>query len=203
VLNGFTNMTITKDLTGSIMDSLKDLAKKTICVGVPSEEDTQRDNISNAELVYIHTNGVRDNSMIREMQHDVDKMPYSQAHELYVHSNGSPLWHIPPRPIIEPAIENSKEQIALLMKDTVKVALDGGDITPALNEIGMQGENIVHSWFDNPSNNWEPNSKVTIEGSKKGKNGKKFIKGKGSDRPLVDTGRLKRSITYVIKDCDV
>lgn len=189
MLNGFTNMAITKDLTADIVDSLKDLAKKTVCVGVPSEEDSQKDNISNAELMYIHTNGIREKSMIKEMQHDVDKMPYSQAHELYVHEHGSPLWHSPPRPILEPAIENSKDQVASLMKDVAKVALNGGDISPALNEVGMQGQNIARDWFTNPSNNWAPNSKITIAR-------------KDSDKPLIDGGDLRKSITYVIKDGD-
>jgi hypothetical protein len=204
MLNGFTNMTITKDLTADIVNSLKDLAKKTVCIGVPSEEDTQRDKISNAELLYIQTNGVRDVSMRREMQHDLDNgMPYSEAHELYVHENGSPLWHVPPRPVLEPAIDNSKEQIAELMKETVNVALDGGNVTPSLNQVGMQGQNIARAWFTNPSNKWAPNSEVTIKGSKPGKDGKKFIKGKGSDNPLIDTGQLRKSITYTIKDGDV
>jgi len=187
MLSGFTNVSITKDLTSDIVNSLKDLAKKTVCVGVPSEEDTQRDNISNAELMYIHTNGIRNKSMIKEMQHDVDKMPYSQAHELYVHEHGSPLWHSPPRPILEPAIDNSKDQVAELMKDAVTVALNGGDITPALNEVGMQGQNIAREWFTNPSNNWAPNSERTIAK-------------KHSDNPLIDKGELRKSITYVIKD---
>jgi len=190
MLNGFTNVTITKDLTSDIVNSLKDLAKKTVCIGVPSEEDTQRDNISNAELMYIHTNGIRDVSMIREMQHDLDKMPYSQAHELYVHEHGSPLWHSPPRPILEPAIDNSKDQVAELMKDVAKVALKGGNITPTLNEVGLQGQNIARDWFTNPSNHWEPNTKATI-------------KKKCSERPLIDKGELRKSITYVIKDGDV
>lgn len=190
MLKGFTNVAITKDLTSDIVNSLKDLAKKTVCIGVPSEEDTQRDNISNAELMYIHTNGIREKSMIREMQHDVDKIPYSQAHELYVHEHGSPLWHSPPRPILEPAIENSKDQVAELMKDAVGVALNGEDITPALNKVGMQGQNIARGWFTNPSNKWAPNSEDTI-------------KRKSSDNPLIDKGELRKSITYVIKDGDI
>jgi len=190
MLNGFTNIAITKDLTSDIVNSIKDLAKKTVCVGVPNEEDTQRDNISNAELMYIHTNGIREKSMIKEMQHDVDKMPYSKAHELYVHEHGSPLWQSPPRPILEPAIDNSKDQVAELMKDAAMVALNGGDITPALNEVGMQGQNIAREWFTNPSNNWAPNSERTIAK-------------KGSDKPLIDKGEMRKAISFVIKDGDV
>jgi hypothetical protein len=187
MLNGFTNVVVNKDLTDDIKNSLMDLAKKTICVGIPEEENTVHDGIANAELLYIHTNGIRDVSMRRAMQHDLESMPYSKAHELYVHENGSPLWHAPPRPVLEPAIDNGKEQVAELMKDVAKVALDGGDITPALEEVGLQGQNIARAWFTNPANNWAPNSKITIAR-------------KGSDKPLIDSGEMRKAITYVVKD---
>lgn len=187
MLNGFTNVTVTKDLTEDILNSLKDLAEKTVCIGVPEDTDTQRDNISNAELLYIHTNGIRDKDMIRDMQHDLNTMPYSKAHELYVHENGSPLWHSPPRPVLEPSIDANREQIAELMKTAAIKALKGNDVTPSLRKVGMQGQNIARDWFTNPDNKWAENTKNTI-------------KIKGSDKPLIDTGELRKSITYVIKD---
>ncbi len=190
MLEGLTDITITKDLTKDILKSFEELAKKNVCVGIPEEENTMHDKIANAELLYIHTNGIRDTSMIREMQHDIDSgMPYSKAHELYVHENGSPLWHSPPRPVLEPALDNSKEQIAELMKETANVALNGGNITPSLEKVGMQGQNIARDWFTNPENKWAPNSQDTI-------------KRKGSNKPLINTGELRKSITYVIKDGD-
>lgn len=200
MLNGFTNITITKDLTEDILSSLKDLEKKTVCIGIPDSTMHPDSKITNAQLLYVHTNGVRENSMIKEMQHNINEKSYSQAYELYVHEHGSPLFRIPPRPVLEPAMENGKEQLAELMKDTVSVALDGKDISPALNEVGMQGQNIARAWFTDPSNNWAPNADSTINGwmSPWGK----FFEGKGSDQPLIDTGNLRRSITYTIKDGD-
>lgn len=187
MLNGFTNVAITKDLTDDILKSLDDLAKKTICVGVPNEEDIVRDDISNAELLYIHTNGIRDTTMIRAMQHDLDSgTPYSKAHEMYVHENGSPLWHSPPRPVLEPAIDNSKEVIAKHMKKAVETVLDGNNPDVELEKIGTIGRDAAKDWFTNPSNNWPANSEDTI-------------KRKGSDKPLVDTGELRKALTFIIK----
>lgn len=37
---------------------------------------------------------------------------YSKAYEMYIKSHGSPLWHVPPRPVIEPAINDNKKEIA-------------------------------------------------------------------------------------------
>jgi hypothetical protein len=189
MLNGFTNVTITKDLTKEITSSLKDLAKKTVCIGIPDSTEHADSKITNAQLLYVHTNGVRDKDMIKEMQHDLIDMPYSKAHELYVQEHGSPLWKVPPRPVLEPAMEykQNQEQMVELMKDTINVALDGKDVSPALNEVGLQGQNIARDWFTNSANEWEENKKSTI-------------KKKGSDRPLIDSGEMRRSITYVIKD---
>lgn len=189
MLNGFTNVTITKDLTADIKKSLEDLARKTVCIGIPDSTEHPDAKITNAQLLYVHTNGVRNNDMIKEMQHDLADMPYSKAHELYVHTNGSPLWRVPPRPVLEPAIENRKEQIAELMKDAVNVALEGENIQVELEKVGMQGQNICRDWFTDSANNWEPNTEKTV-------------KKKGSDKPLIDTGELRKSITYVVKDGD-
>lgn len=188
MFNGFCNVAITKDLTDNILKSLNGLAKKTVCIGVPDSTEHPDSKITNAQLMYVHTNGARETSMIKAMQHDINNdMPYSQAHELYVHENGSPLWNIPPRPILEPAIENNKEQMAELMKYVANVALDGGNIQPELEKVGMQGQNIAREWFTNPNNKWAANSEATI-------------KRKGSDKPLIDTGEMRKSIAYTIKD---
>lgn len=189
MLNAFSKVVVNKDISEDLLKSLNDLARKTVCVGIPQEEDNHRgDDITNAELLYIHTNGVRDKTMIREMQHDLDNgTPYSVAHELYVHENGSPLWHSPPRPVLEPALDSVKDEIALRMKESINVALDGGNVDIELQEVGQLGEAAARGWFRNPENKWAKNSEQTI-------------KRKGSDKPLVDTGELKKSITYVIKD---
>nr|DAY89276.1 MAG TPA: virion morphogenesis protein [Caudoviricetes sp.] len=188
MLNGFCNVAIDKDLTDDILKSLNDLSKKTVCIGVPDSTEHEGGKVTNAELMYIHTNGARNKDMINAMQHDIDSgKPYSEAHELYVHENGSPLWNIPPRPILEPAMEHGKEQMAELMKDIANDALEGNNVQPGLEKIGMQGQNIARDWFTNPSNNWAANSEETA-------------KKKGSDRPLIDTGELRKAITYIVKD---
>ena len=175
MLNGFTNVSITNDLTKDIKKSLEDLAKKTVCVGVPDSTEHPDSKITNAELLYIHTHGVRDTTMRKKMQHDLDSgIPYSKAHEMYVHENGSPLWNVPPRPVLEPAMDNSKEVIAEQMKKAIETILEG---------------NIARDWFTDPENKWHKNSDDTI-------------KRKGSDKPLIDTGELRKSITYIIKEGD-
>lgn len=192
MLNGFVNVAITKDLTKDIKESLKELASKNVCVGIPQEANTLDENgkITQAQKLYVHTHGVRDTEMQRAMQHDMDKgTPYSKAHELFVHENGSPLYNIPPRPILEPAIEDSKEEIAEEMSKVIEAGMEGKNVTPELHKVGFLAENAAKEWFKNPDNKWAANSPVTV-------------KRKGSDQPLIDSGELREKITHVIREGD-
>lgn len=198
MFDGIIDVAITKDLTQDLKNSLEELSRKMVCIGVPQEDNAERESnqnerITNAQLLYIHSNGVRDNSMIKEMQHDIKSgTSYSKAYEFYVHEHGSPLWHVPPRPVLAPAIENSKELIAEKMRGIFQNILDGKNISGELGEVGMLGQNIARAWFDNPENKWPPNSPLTV----KIKNKKKS----GEAKPLINTGELRKSITYVIRD---
>lgn len=151
----------------AIQKAVKEIGSQEALVGIPQEKNSKADGqkITQAELLYIHT-------------------------------NGSPANNIPARDVIDPALKHSKDQIKLLMKNVLLKAFDG-DIDgakSALEKAGVQGANISKEWFTNPANNWEPNSKTTIEGTKNG-----WIKAKGSDRPLIDTGELRKSITSVVR----
>lgn len=176
-----------------LVDRLKALSKKEVYVGIPQEKSSRPaggDSINNAELLYIHTHGVRAQEMRGEMQENTDHgMLYSAAHSLYVQSHGSPMWAIPPRPVLEPAIEDSKDAIGVHLKAAAKAAADG-DAQRAergLELAGMTAQNAARAWFENPKNGWPPNSPKTI-------------RMKGSDSPLIDTGEMRKAITYVVKD---
>lgn len=190
MLNGFTNVVITKDLTDDIKKSIEDLAKKQICVGIPDTTQHEDSTLTNAQLLFIHSNGVRDKTMRNEMQHNTDAgKTYTEAHEMYIHEHGSALYNIPPRPVLEPSIDANTEIIAEQMKKAANVALDNGNMDIELEKVGMIGQNVARSWFTNPDNKWPSNSEDTI-------------KRKGSDKPLIDSGELRKAITYVVKDGD-
>jgi len=202
MFKAFANVTTGVDKTNDVMKSLKDLANLQVYVGVPegSENDRAMDagnvenngaGITNAELLYIHTHGIRQKPMRDEMNPKVEsgQMPYSQAFQMYLHTHGSPLWQSPPRPVIEPAIEHSKEPIAKQLQKAAKAALDGEDPMTEVEKAGMLGQNAARDWFTNPANGWAPNTPTTI-------------KDKGSDKPLIDSGELRKSITYVVKEGD-
>lgn len=171
---------------------LKALAKKEVLVGIPAENSTREHGgeINNAELLYIQSHGVRSASMRKEMQGNLDAgMKYSKAHELYLQSHGSPMYHVPPRPVLEPAIASQKEAIGKLISAASKSALEGkpAQCEANLNKAGMVAVSAARGWFENPANGWPPNTPYTI-------------KKKGSSQPLIDTGEMRKAITYVVRD---
>lgn len=195
-----------KNLTQKIKQSLSSLGAQDVYIGIPEGDTGNHDDITNPQLMYILTHGVRKKEMREEMNQfmgltpggmpimrdynefssNMSKgMPYSAAYELYIHENGSPLWHTPPRPVLEPAIENSKDVIANQLRVAALAALSGTDPNMELQKAGMLGVNAAKDWFYNPLNKWPENAPSTV-------------KMKKSTRPNIDSANLRNSITYVV-----
>ena len=144
----------------------------------------------------------------------------TNAELAFIHSEGSPLNKIPPRPFIEPAIEDSENQemISVELRKAVEAALDGNvdAVSKALVKAGIQGQNVVRDWFTNPKNNWAPNTPYTILQKirkKKDSTSKAIVRyvdegGKlgdisgleGLTQVLIDTDQLRKSVTYTIRE---
>lgn len=142
--------------------AMKFMKENSVYVGIPQEETTRdEDGITNAELLFIHT-------------------------------NGSPKNNIPARPVIEPAIKNDKERLTSMMKKASRLVFEGNkqEVIRQLKLVGMRGQNISRAWFVNPENGWPPNSPGVYR--------RKLAKGSTDPKPLIDTGELRKSITYVV-----
>ena len=113
----------------------------------------------------------------------------NNAELMYIHTHGSPARNIPPRPVIEPAIANDEGPITLQLEQALQSVLEEQpqQALAPLNAAGLEARNACIRWFDDPNNGWPPNKPSTITA-------------KGSSHPLVDTGQLKRSITYVVTE---
>lgn len=114
----------------------------------------------------------------------------NNAEIAFVNTFGSPAKGIPARPFLEPAIEEkvTKDRVSEYFGEAVKSALDG-DFAGAdtnLGKAGMVARNAVVKYIDD-SSHFVPNAPYTIMM-------------KGSDHPLIDTGSLRTSITYVIRE---
>ena len=188
LFKGTVGVKSTKDDFASLLKNLKGLADLEVYVGIP-EETSSPSGVSNAQLAYIH-------------------------------SNGSPVQNIPARPFIEPAIEypDNKKMIAGELKGAAMAAIEGDkDLTlRKLSNAGTQASVFVKGWFTNPANNWPPLAEATIEararrkykisGYKQAGTKDKYRKrlaayiAFGTFNPLIDTGALRKSITWVISN---
>jgi hypothetical protein len=181
-----------RDEAGKVAEALRVLQRQDVMVGIPEEKSSREEDgdINSAELLYIHTHGIRRRSMRREMKRNMDAgMTYSAAYELYIRTHGSPLWHAPPRPVLEPAIDAHRDEIAEQLQKAALLALDGSSrgTLAALKRAGMTGQNVARAWFVDEQNNWPENADATIAA-------------KGSSRPLIDTGTMRKSIVYVLRE---
>lgn len=146
-------------------------------------------------LAFIATNdvyvGIQEKDTKRKK--NKDDIAITNAELLFIHTNGSPINNVPARPVIEPAIKDDAERLSGMMKKVAQLAFDD-KLTEARRQLsltGMRGQNVCRNWFTNPKNGWPPNS-PSVQAEKR-------RKGSTDPKPLIDTGELRKSITYFIK----
>lgn len=145
------------DKSKDIVRAFKELAFTEVLVGIPQEKSSRKDNeITNAELAYIHT-------------------------------HGSPVNNIPPRPFLQPSIIENIEGVTSIQSDIVKAALAGNSekVKKLYNRLGLYVQAKAKNYI--------------TQGDKLAPNAPMTIALKGSDRPLIDTAQMLNSITYVVK----
>lgn len=166
----------TTDNFNNLVKNLDKISNIDVLIGIPQEKAENNDGMTNAQL-------------------------------LYIHSKGSPINNLVPRPTVEPTIEQEKEKISICYGNAFNKGLKGQEMTEDLNKLGLYLTNKVKSKFG--SDELEPLKESTkkqkarkIVKSKKSKTVKdlraEFIEGSGN--PLIDTGQLRNSITYVIRN---
>lgn len=168
----------------AFLKKLKSLKKLEVLVGIPEKKaPRKKGKMNNATLLYIHT-------------------------------KGSPLNNLPARPLIEPALEadDNAEKISEDLREVVKAILDGNENKAhrLMGLTGIDAVNIIQDWFEDPRNGWEPNTDATVKRKLKKKYKDLSKRQKAFDQyeagaeninsVLVDTGSLKRAITYVLRE---
>ena len=94
-------------------------------------------------------------------------------------------WAIPPRPFIRGYVDDNGEKIKNIQEMLVAQVIDGKiDPDTAADKLGKNTkEGIKH--YIKTSSNFTPNAPATV-------------KRKGTNRPLVETGLLRRSVNYKV-----
>jgi hypothetical protein len=160
VKSGLSVKVTAKDNSAAVLKAMNQLTKSRALVGVTQQKSSRKGE------------------------------PVNNAELAYIHTNGSPLQHIPARPIIEPAIEAPDNKLAITqeMQGAAGAALDGKqqESKQFMKRAGLTAQNRVRSWFTDSRNNWAPNAPSTIAR-------------KGSDKPLIDTGSLRQAMSYAVE----
>ncbi len=102
-----------------------------------------------------------------------------------IHEFGAPEKNIPRRSFIRVPIENNIKEITKLIENNHRLVSENSmSAEVALDRIGIKAQNTIKESFR--KNDWKPNSRATV-------------KRKGSSRPLIDTGQLIGSISYIVE----
>lgn len=94
--------------------------------------------------------------------------------------------HIPARPFMRDAIEFNQDKIQNHLSKHVRSIMQtgNGSAQQTLSSIGTFTQRLIQKEIKDGM--WIPNAPSTIRMKK-------------SDRPLIDTGRMRQSVTFVIK----
>lgn len=120
-----------------------------------------------------------------------DDTPINNAEIGYLMETGSPAQNIPERPFLVPGVENAQDKFIPHLKAAGLSALEGKTamIDRDFDRAGFVAANAVKAKItDGP---FTPLSPKTLQ--------KRRAKGRTGERPLIDTGQLRRAVTHVVR----
>lgn len=117
--------------------------------------------------------------------------PINNAALAYIHNYGSPVANIPARPFMEPGIKDANAKIAEGMKLAAQASLEGKkeETTKGLVRVGLVAQNSIKRRIT--TGPFAPLKPGTIAARRR--------RGRTGTKPLLDTGAMRNSITFVIR----
>lgn len=187
---------VVRDDTAKALAALKRLAGLDVLVGVPSANANRDDDtpLNNAQLAYIHTFGSTIQVAEREATVGRKNGRFAKAkNATYETSHTVPAHEIviPPRPFLEPGIVNATPKTTPRLKAAANLALQGNfdGAERQLHAAGLIAQNEVRAVIN--AGPPPPLAESTIRSRRS--------RGRTGTVPLVDTGELRNSITYVVR----
>lgn len=135
--------------------------------------------------------GIPDTNAARDPEPG-ENSPATNAQLGYIHEFGSPVNNIPARPFLVPGVESARDQIVAQMKKGGIAALAGDLKQVEKTQIasGLIAVNAVQAKItDGP---FQPLAPATLAARR--------AKGRTGESPLLDSGQLRRAVTYVIRE---
>lgn len=186
----------TRDDTAVLMASIKRLASLDVLVGVPSTKADRDDGepINNAQLAYIHTFG--STIQVPEREQTIGRRngrfaKPSKAKAFTTHTIPAHEVVIPPRPFLEPGVQEALPKITPRLAAAARLALSGDPYgaEDQLHAAGLIAQNAVRAVI---------NAGVA-PALAPGTLASRRARGRTGDIPLIDKGELRNSITYVVR----
>ena len=145
---------------------------------------------------------------LRKRRVDVGLTSHASGRSFFllgIHTHGSPVMRIPPRPVVKPALAQGslREEMgkSLLASCEAATAGDLSGTRQGMEDAGKRGADGIREYID--AGIPPPNAPVTLSGgwiynrvAKKGV----LVSGKSGSIPLVDTGQLYNDFDYEIKE---
>lgn len=182
------SVTVTKDKLGDVLKSIQSLVKEQTLVGIPAK------------------NAARDDG------------PMNNAAIAYVQEFGSPANNIPARPFLIPGVQAAQPKVLKQLRAGATEALDGklDAADKALHSAGMVGVSKVRAKIGEgippPLKPETIANRFRQRGTKSLRKGEKkylqmidegvspaLAQTAAGIKPLVNTGELRNSITYVVR----
>lgn len=162
----------TKDNVESIVASVRSLTQREILVGIPQ------------------------GSPPRRPEPGEPGEPLDNATIGYIMETGSPAANIPARPFLVPGVRAAQDRAAARLSKAAVAALEERQdvVQVSMDAAGLIAQTSVQAYItDGPH---LPLAPATLRRRKSRKPPRM------GERPLVDTGQLRRSISYVIRDTE-
>ncbi|SEI98862.1 hypothetical protein SAMN04244579_02714 [Azotobacter beijerinckii] len=182
---------VTRDNVAMVLESIKQLAGQEVLVGIPATQAERSDG---------------------------DSSPLNNAQLVYIHENGSPARNIPARPFLVPGIDEQLQSIRPHLQKAASAAMDGNAdrVQVELNAAGLIAADGARHKIN--FGDFEPLSPETVRNRHRSRGTQSMreaerqyldLIAQGSApeqaqsetgiRPLINTGQLRNSITYVIR----
>ena len=143
---------------------------------------------------------------LRKHKVDVGRTSSASARSRFllgIHSHGSPIMRIPPRPVVQPALsqEGLRSEMGDKLAEACEAAFDGdlAGTEKGLKDAGQRGADGIREYID--AGIPPPNAPVTLSGgwiynrvAKKGI----LVKRKNGSTPMKDTGALYKDFSFEI-----
>lgn len=128
---------------------------------------------------------------VPEKNDERKKGTITNAHLAAIQEFGWPKGNIPARPFLVPGVRDSEEKVAPHLRKAADAAMERkpSKVRQQYDAAGLIAQNVVRAIINRGIN--PPLKKSTIAARKR--------RGRMGTKPLIDTGQLRNSITYVIR----